>query len=83
VRGLPSVFVMGAVHVASRIPAILGFVPTRTPLRRRLRATHVAADPAVFLRTVVSLRGDHRVPEADRTLLLQESGCRDISRPDP
>ena len=56
--GLPSVFVMGAVQVASRIPAVPGAVTRRTPLRMKASPTQVTADRAFFPGIMVSLQGD-------------------------
>src|SRR5438132_2376960 len=63
VRGLPSVFVVGAVQVASRIPAVPGLV-TRRISRRMVSPRPVMAD-RVFIRGIVVSDGS-RLPR--RTL---------------
>ena len=67
-------FVVGAVQVASRIPAVLGLVPKRTPLRSQLSATRATADRAVFPGIAVSLRETTKFPGGTRTLLRRQSG---------
>ena len=59
---------MGAVQVASRMPAAPDDVVRRTPQMRRPSPRQAATDRELFLGIVVSLRGDPTTfPGGDRT----------------
>src|SRR5436305_13444767 len=81
-RGLPSVFVVGAVQEASRTPALAGVAPKRTPPRRRPSDTRLTAARAV--RNMCGLFLPGRPPMFSGALATPPSATRLSGlRPDP